>query len=378
MNKAKFVERKKGIKIAKSPEGRVAYDAASFNKEVFFLNPFYSDRSIQIPVPGQNCLFSNSLEAIWQGLKIVGGQMDLDMFLTEPRKRPNTKERRELTAQGQYSYQDSRFQYGTEELDLITARKVIYVPSYRFLFDNFVPTEFKEQVKSQLKDGKDVYFYDWDDNPDIDNPNESFAHASLLVDLVNEYTHDDEVVFSIKDIATSNPLELKPPYEGQVFDYAGRLEIYVDQEILKHAKPIKTSIIATSARSQKRYLLPENDTITSTFHNETLTVKHKPGSKIISNLKKLKWAFSDLTSRNLTHTDIQDDFKLPESYDLFDSVDYDTHPDANFSYRRVGDGSYILTIKDNWHNNHRYRLFTENGTMSEDYNSYCRFRSVNE
>lgn len=89
----------------------------------------------------------------------------------------------------------------------------------------------------------------------------------------------------------------------------------IDQEILKHAKPIKTSIIATSARSQKRYLLPENDTITSTFHNETLTVKHKPGSKIISNLKKLKWAFSDLTSRNLTHTDIQDDFKLPESYD---------------------------------------------------------------
>jgi hypothetical protein len=171
------------------PESRVlrvdTYQAAPPEMACFAtLNPFHFDQAWRIPVPGQAGMFACSVEAVWQGLKVHNGQTDFPMFSRPPYKRPADEDRG-----AGYSYPASRFRFGNGaaggEVDLVTARLVIYLPAYLYLLERLVPDEVMARIGQALAAGDEVLFYDWDDNFDILDPGASFSHSALLAAWFN-------------------------------------------------------------------------------------------------------------------------------------------------------------------------------------------------
>jgi hypothetical protein len=139
------------------------------------LCPFNVLETAELPVPGRPELRSRSMEAVWQGLKVVEGRLDLDQLTSVPHKRPPDDQRRE-----DYRYADSEFMLGEKTLDLVTARYLIYLPTYLFVLSYAVSTDLLASIEDWLATGRDVAFYDWDANMDIDDGRSSFSHSALL------------------------------------------------------------------------------------------------------------------------------------------------------------------------------------------------------
>lgn len=139
------------------------------------MNPFHFDPSWRITVPGQPGCDSSSVESIWQGLKVVGGRLDLDMFNRPAHKRPPEDERG-----AGFDYAASQLMLGESVVDLVTARLLIYLPVYLELVDRFVPIKVIEEIAAVLASGRDVIFFDWDENMDILNDQASFSHSAIL------------------------------------------------------------------------------------------------------------------------------------------------------------------------------------------------------
>jgi hypothetical protein len=140
------------------------------------MNPFYYSKENNIPVPGQLSMNASSVESIWQGLKIINGRTDFEMFNREPYKRPLDSER----GQPQFRYSETIFCYGSNVLDIVTARWIIYLPSYLYILENIVPDSLLEYITDHINNGYKIYFYDWDSNMDITDASSSFSHSAIL------------------------------------------------------------------------------------------------------------------------------------------------------------------------------------------------------
>jgi hypothetical protein len=386
-NLARFLKRKRGRSMRKRPGiDEVAYDAASFSEDVRSLNPFYSSGDVSIPVPGQAGMTSNSVEAVWQGLKIVDGKTDFSMFHGNPYKRPTGEERRN---DPNYRYEDSKFLYGTNVVDLVTARKVIYVPAYRYLFDNFVPLSFKDQVKEQLDKGIKVFFYDWDDNPNIDDTTDSFAHASLLVQLMNEYASPKSASFDVHEIGDIDPFNIGMERKQKISNYSGRIQKYIEQIVRANNHVTEETVLATDYVGVKSYKLSSgNHIILSSkgvpYGNRKLEVKTETeeGVKTIAEVKRMKVFLTDLLARSFVSADITPgngedilqkmaaedasiEGKLKAYGKIADSMRLAKDQHANLSYYRLEDMSYVFLIADNWNQNRRLKVFAEKGTLGE-------------
>jgi hypothetical protein len=138
------------------------------------LNPFHFMPGWHIPVPGTG-EFACSVESIWQGLKLVDGATDLAMLRRPARKRPPEDERT-----GDYDYGGSVFRFGERTIDLVAARYLIYLPTYLYLLDRLVPDLVLREISDALGQGRDVFFYDWDANFDIEDDSASFSHSAVL------------------------------------------------------------------------------------------------------------------------------------------------------------------------------------------------------
>ena len=169
--------RKKGLFLLDKNEHFVV-DCAAKKEPYRFLNPFHTSKQYKIPVPGQKDIYSSSVEAIWQGLKIVKGKTCFSMFRKRPYKRPLMQQRQKKD----YRYEDSRFLFGNKAICLIKARHVIYKPAYTFLFQNYVPKDFKKLVVEEWRQGRNICFFDWDSNVNINDSKASFSHSALLAE----------------------------------------------------------------------------------------------------------------------------------------------------------------------------------------------------
>jgi hypothetical protein len=139
------------------------------------LCPFTTWDGNPLPVPGLRGHRASSVEGVWQGLKLVDGVTDLGQLTTVPHKRPPDHLRT-----GSYDYRASTFRYGNQEVGLLTARLVIYLPAFLFLLDRVIPMTIHDELHAALGSGRSVAFYDWDGNMDIDNDLSSFSHSSIL------------------------------------------------------------------------------------------------------------------------------------------------------------------------------------------------------
>lgn len=150
------------------------YDTSSRGEYGPYLSPF-SVAKEPVPIPGMPGKWSRTVEGIWQGLKLIEGQIDESQFDAQrPRKRRHEP------------YAETTFLYGDEELGLIEARHRIYEPSYRHMFNTTVPESLLGKIEEGIARGSTHVFYDMDENPNMKDPRTSYAHSALVIKLLLE------------------------------------------------------------------------------------------------------------------------------------------------------------------------------------------------
>lgn len=135
-------------------------------------SPFYPVGGI--PIPFSEGHFAESVEGIWQGLKVFEdhGVDDAKFKITSMKGLKRTVRK---------FGKPKGHQKGVDNpglLDYITARKLIYLPAYKWVLDNQLVREVEELKK--LAVGKTLILLDYETNGDVDNPAKPLSHAQLV------------------------------------------------------------------------------------------------------------------------------------------------------------------------------------------------------
>lgn len=130
-----------------------------------------------IPVPGMHKT-SDTVEGVWQGLKIIKGTIDESYFNGKGRKRKG---------------QPTGHLFHGKRISYVKARETIYVPAYTFMLEHRVDRELLLQILQRHEEGKKQYFFDVDHNPDIHNTKSPLSHAAVLVDYLNTIAQSTQV-----------------------------------------------------------------------------------------------------------------------------------------------------------------------------------------
>lgn len=156
--------------LAKLPPKALVHDVSSKAKlPLTKLSPFYPHGGI--PVPGMPNTWADSVEGIWQGLKLFAGEIDQAFFVGKGRKRRGRPE---------------GHRFGDRVLGYIEARRSIYLPSYEYLWRECIGRDLRALLFEPAQHGIVQYFHDFEDNGDIEDASAPLAHASVLVRLLAE------------------------------------------------------------------------------------------------------------------------------------------------------------------------------------------------
>ncbi|MQS15867.1 hypothetical protein F7Q99_27305 [Streptomyces kaniharaensis] len=133
------------------------------------LSPFYPHGGI--PVPYCDGVTSQSVEGIWQALKVFQ-ESDVD-----PAKlRIPTMKGLKRTVRRHGPVQGHRTGlHGDQLLPYETARRRIYLPAYRWVLEHRVA-----DLVDRLRDKKDVVLLDYTTNGDVTDPASPLSHAALI------------------------------------------------------------------------------------------------------------------------------------------------------------------------------------------------------
>lgn len=135
-------------------------------------SPFYPIGNIPIPFSGGKV--AESVEGIWQGLKVFENHdVDEAKFSVTSMKGLKRTVRKFGVPKGH-----RKGISGEELLDYITARKLIYLPAYKWVLDNQLTREIEELKK--LAVGKTLILLDYETNGDVDNAAKPLSHAQLI------------------------------------------------------------------------------------------------------------------------------------------------------------------------------------------------------
>jgi len=165
--------RRKPANILKEYPDAVIVDVTSKGElPMVKFSPFYPVGGI--PIPFSKGHFAESVEGIWQGLKVFEyhGVDEVKFKITSMKGLKRTVRKFGKPKGHQKGVNDP------ELLDYITARKKIYLPAYKWVLDNQLIEEVKELRK--LAVGKTLILLDYETNGDIDNPNKPLSHAQLI------------------------------------------------------------------------------------------------------------------------------------------------------------------------------------------------------
>lgn len=176
-----FVEskRKKKTTLAKLYPNAEVVDVTSKGKEPFVrLSPFYPHGDI--PVPFSENIFAFTVEGIWQGLKVFE-KADIDTSKFEVQNMKGIK--RTVRKFGKPLGHRKGIN-GTELLDYLTARKLIYLPSYAWVLQNKSINEIDRLIQIALR--QDLILLDYETNTDIDNTKKPLSHAALVKKFIDK------------------------------------------------------------------------------------------------------------------------------------------------------------------------------------------------
>jgi hypothetical protein len=141
-------------------------------------SPFYPHGDI--PMPFSPGITAASVEGIWQGLKVFE-RADIDRTkLTNTTMRGLKRSSRRLgTVLGHRAGVDS-----TELLDYAQARRLIYLPAYRYILDQRLQAELDELRR--LRATQTVVLLDYETNTDLDDLSRPLSHAGLVARYLDD------------------------------------------------------------------------------------------------------------------------------------------------------------------------------------------------
>ena len=157
-----------------APAGAVVHDVSSYGEHPFCtLSPFWPHGGI--PVPGMPGATSDSVEGIWQGLKVIGGK-------TAPRYFAGQGHKRGGVPRG--------YQYGDKLLKIVEAREKVYRVAYEWMLEHRADPVLIAGFLDQAFAGVTQCFHDVSNNGSIADADEGWAHAAVLVQYLNRRCRD--------------------------------------------------------------------------------------------------------------------------------------------------------------------------------------------
>ena len=190
-------KRKKPETILKQYPDAILADVTSGAKDgLVKLSPFYPHGGI--PVPFSEGYTATCVEAIWQGLKVFEGcGVDVEMFKNDTMKNIKRTVRRFGKPLGH-----RKGVHGTELLGYIEARKLIYIPTYKWVLENKV-ANIIDRLREASKT-KTIVLLDYDTNADVENAKKPLSHASLIKAYVEGvYPYGEEQGTELVDVSKS-------------------------------------------------------------------------------------------------------------------------------------------------------------------------------
>lgn len=190
-------KRKKPETILKQYPDAILADVTSGAKDgLVKLSPFYPHGGI--PVPFSEGYTATCVEAIWQGLKVFEGcDVDVEMFQNDTMKNIKRTVRRFGKPLGH-----RKGVHGTELLGYIEARKLIYIPTYKWVLENKV-ANIIDRLREASKT-KTIVLLDYDTNADVENAKKPLSHASLIKAYVEGvYPYGEEQGTELVDVSKS-------------------------------------------------------------------------------------------------------------------------------------------------------------------------------
>ena len=181
-------KRKKLDTLLKKYPNAIIADVTSHAKDSLVkLSPFFPHGGI--PVPFSDNVTAECVEAIWQGLKVFeSADVDVNMFQNGTMKNIKRTVRKFGKPLGHRKGIN-----GTELLGYIEARKLIYIPTYKWVLENKV-----QNIIERLREAsqtKDIVLLDYNTNCDVDDPKQPLSHAFLVKAYVEGiYPFGDKIV----------------------------------------------------------------------------------------------------------------------------------------------------------------------------------------
>lgn len=170
--------KKKGIEKLKKeyPEAYILdITSSSPHRYGQVLSPFYPHRNI--PIPGESGgMTAYSVEGIWQGLKVFENSgVDFFSFRNDTMKNIKRTVRKFGKPLGhQYGI------YSKQILNYADAKRLIYVPSYKFVLDNVPEVQNIIQKIRKQAEISDIVLLDYNLNPDNRDTSKPLSHAELV------------------------------------------------------------------------------------------------------------------------------------------------------------------------------------------------------
>lgn len=167
-------KKRKEENILRDYPGAIILDITSKSSYAQKLGPFYPHGNI--PIPFSNGATAMSVEGIWQGLKVFEHEdVCMDSFTNDTMRNLKRTVRRLGYPKGH-----RKGIYGTELLDYISARILIYLPSYEWVLEN-VPDVINivDKIKKKSEE-TDIVLLDYNTNLDFRNLSTPLSHAGLV------------------------------------------------------------------------------------------------------------------------------------------------------------------------------------------------------
>ena len=194
-------KRKKPATILKQYPNAILADVTSSAKDgLVKLSPFFPHYGI--PVPFSEGYTATCVEAIWQGLKVFEScDVDVEMFKNDTMKNIKRTVRRFGKPLGH-----RKGVHGTELLGYIEARKLIYIPTYKWVLENKVGNII-ERLREASKT-KTIVLLDYDTNADVENAKRPLSHASLIKAYVEGFYPYEDIAVSHNNTPKGDVIEL--------------------------------------------------------------------------------------------------------------------------------------------------------------------------
>jgi len=156
---------------AQYPDAMIIDVTSHAQDEFVKFSPFYPNGGIPVPFTDDIAV---SVEGIWQGLKVFE-DADVDPTFFSKRNMKNLK--RTVRKYGP-CLGHRKGVHGEELLGYIEARKLIYLPCYKWVLKN----KLQKLVTAVriISKNKPVVLLDYNTNPDVNNPKKPLSHASLI------------------------------------------------------------------------------------------------------------------------------------------------------------------------------------------------------